>query len=114
MFNARRTLLIRRLRPLLNLTSEQVLLTLALFLGLVFTLLFFYTAGSRLSYPFDIEWMEGGVITHAKRLLDGQPLYAKPSADFIAYIYQPLFYVLLAGLGTLSELSVSTGRIISL
>ena len=31
-----------------------------------------YTTFARLAFPYDLEWMEGGVLTHASRLADGQ------------------------------------------
>ena len=46
---------------------------------------------ARLSYPLDLEWMEGGVLTHALRLSRGQPLYAEPSVDFVSFLYTPLY-----------------------
>lgn len=65
-------------------------------LGGLHFLLWLWVAGSRLSYPFDIEWMEGGQLTHAVRLLQGKPIYARPSADFVAFFYTPLYPALVA------------------
>jgi hypothetical protein len=50
----------------------------------------------RLSYPLDLEWMEGGVLTHALRLARGQPIYAEPSVDFVSFLYTPLYPAVLA------------------
>ncbi len=47
---------------------------------------------ARISYPFELEWMEGGSVIHVQRILDGQPLYIPPSLDFIPYIYPPFYY----------------------
>lgn len=70
-----------------------------------------WVAFTRFHYPFDVEWMEGGQLGHALRLLAGQPIYARPSADFTAFFYTPLYPALLALLGKLG-LGVShlTGR----
>ena len=33
---------------------------------------------ARAPYPFDLEWMEGGMLAHAWRLANGLPLYVEP------------------------------------
>ncbi|HEY2739292.1 MAG TPA: hypothetical protein VGK45_12875, partial [Thermoanaerobaculia bacterium] len=57
---------------------------------------FLRVAAARFDYPFDLEWMEGGVLLHAQRLLTGHPLYAAPGLDFIPFMYPPGYYALLA------------------
>jgi 4-amino-4-deoxy-L-arabinose transferase-like glycosyltransferase len=46
----------------------------------------------RLPYPFELEWMEGGAVTHVQEILDGHQLYVAPSLDFVPYNYTPLYY----------------------
>ncbi|MCP4808150.1 MAG: hypothetical protein GY913_31160 [Proteobacteria bacterium] len=46
---------------------------------------------ARAVYPFDIEWMEGGMLVHVLRVREGLGLYIEPDADFIPYIYPPLY-----------------------
>src|SRR3569833_2402600 len=58
--------------------------------------LYLFTAVHRMRYPFELEWMEGGVLEHVKRVVSGQPLYAAPSLDFAAFIYNPLYYYVAA------------------
>lgn len=53
----------------------------------------------RLRYPYDIEWMEGGMLVHALRARQGLGLFVPPSADFIPYIYPPLYPWLIGALG---------------
>ena len=50
----------------------------------------------RLRYPFELEWMEGATLDHVRRVLTGAPLYARPSLDFTAFTYPPLYYYLAA------------------
>jgi hypothetical protein len=45
----------------------------------------------RLQYPYELEWMEGGMVDHALRVLSGQKLYVRPSLEFVPFIYPPLF-----------------------
>ena len=37
----------------------------------------------RVGYPFDLEWMEGGMLLHADRVLKGEGIYVPPSFEFI-------------------------------
>ena len=52
----------------------------------------------RIGYAYELEWMEGGMLAHALRLLDGQSIYAKPDMSFVAFMYPPLYYYASAGL----------------
>jgi hypothetical protein len=50
----------------------------------------------RIDYPYELEWMEGGMLHQVLRVLHGEPLYGKPSLDFIPALYMPLYYYLSA------------------
>jgi hypothetical protein len=67
----------------------------------------------RLTYPLDLEWMEGGTLTHALRLARGEPLYAQPSVDFVSFLYTPLYPAALAALSKVFGLSYVLGRTVS-
>ncbi len=60
--------------------------------GGAFVLTYLFVAVSRISYPFELEWMEGGMVDHVDRVLTGLPVYAKPSIDFVSFLYPPLYY----------------------
>lgn len=66
-----------------------------------------------------LEWMEGGVVQVVARLAEGQPLYAPPSVDYVAYIYPPFYFWLtalvskLVGVGYLAGRAVSFGAIVA-
>lgn len=91
------------------------LIDLAIGAGLCFLALFIGIAWLRAGHPFELEWMEGGMLTHAARLLDGQPIYAEPSADFVPFFYTPGYPTLLAGLsGIFGGLSFGLARAVSI
>jgi hypothetical protein len=69
---------------------------------------------SRLRYPLDLEWMEGGTLVHALRLGRGQPLYAEPSVDFVSFLYTPLYPAVLSVLAKVFGLSYTLGRVVSI
>src|SRR5207244_7773459 len=72
-----------------------------------------FAGARRIAYPYDLEWMEGGVLFHALRLVHGEPIYAEPSARFVSFPYTPLYPAVLCalspvfGLGYLPPRSVS-------
>jgi hypothetical protein len=68
----------------------------------------------RFGHPYDLEWMEGGLLHHAQRIGDGDGIYQPPSVDFIPYLYTPLYPGLLAVAGSLFGLSYQLGRAISI
>lgn len=75
--------------------------------------LFFYIAASRASYPFELEWIEGGMLHQVARVLEGEPLYQAPSLEYTPFIYPPAYFWLsavsakLVGLGFLALRAVS-------
>ncbi|QQR80917.1 MAG: glycosyltransferase family 39 protein [Deltaproteobacteria bacterium] len=75
---------------------------------------YFYIALSRITYPFEIEWMEGGSVDHVRRILLGQPLYVEPSLDFVPYIYTPFYYYVSAFFSKLFGLGFFSLRLVSL
>lgn len=68
---------------------------------------------ARVSYPFDLEWMEGGMLAHAWRLTHGLPLYPEAGPEWIPYVYPPGYPALLAALAPLAGLEYAPGRIVS-
>ncbi|HEY3354423.1 MAG TPA: hypothetical protein VGQ83_14320 [Polyangia bacterium] len=75
--------------------------------------LLLYVLARRLLYPYDLEWMEGGMLVHSLRLMRGEPLYGPPSVDFVPYLYTPLYPAVVALLGKLAGLSYALGRAVS-
>ncbi|MGE5234603.1 MAG: hypothetical protein ACM3OB_10880 [Acidobacteriota bacterium] len=71
---------------------------------------------ARITYRFDIEWMEGATLLEAARLAHGLPLHVAPSADFIPFPYTPLYPALVALASRLTGLAVGypLGRAVSI
>jgi hypothetical protein len=83
-------------------------------LAAIHVALFLAVALCRVRYPFDLEWMEGGVLLHSYEMLAGRAVYRAPSADFIAFSYQPLYMAVVAALGKLAGLSLPLARGVSI
>ena len=76
---------------------------------------FLWVALSRLRYPAEVEWMEGGMLAHAARLAEGQPIYAPPSLDFVPFFYTPGYPATVYALsGLTGGVTFALGRAVSL
>lgn len=74
-----------------------------------------WVVAGRIRYPYDLEWMESGMLCHALRLFTGQPIYAPPSIDFIPHLYTPLYPLVVAGLShVFGDVSYPLARAVSL
>lgn len=83
-------------------------------LALYFIGAFLVAAALRISYPFELEWIEGGVLGQVSRILQGMPLYTKPSLESISLIYTPLYFYLAAALAKIFGLKLWILRVVSL
>lgn len=64
-----------------------------------------YIVATRVAFPFDIDWLDGGSLYQAYRIAHGERLYTSGDAGFVPYPYPPLYFAMLAGIGQV------TGRI---
>ena len=93
----------------LNLMADLPLVFMAV--GMFVLMLGIFAA--RVAHPFDMEWMEGGMLLHGLRVQNGQGLYVVPSSQFIPFIYPPLYSWCLGLGGVLFDVSYGWGRAIS-
>lgn len=63
-----------------------------LLLGGEFFLNTMQVIASRIHYPFELEWIEGGILQQVLRVVQHQPLYGEPSLQFVPALYMPLYY----------------------
>ncbi|MEO7092246.1 MAG: glycosyltransferase family 39 protein [Polyangiales bacterium] len=57
-----------------------------------YVVVFVTVAIMRARHPFELEWMEGGVLAHVERIREGKAIYAAPTLEFVPFIYTPLYY----------------------
>ncbi|PYQ09199.1 MAG: hypothetical protein DMH00_13440, partial [Acidobacteria bacterium] len=81
--------------------------------ALAFVLMYLVVALSRLFYPFDLEFMEGGLLHQVRRVVSGEGLYVPPSLGYTAFPYPPLYFYAAAAVATLTRLGFAPLRIIS-
>ncbi|MEQ9324870.1 MAG: hypothetical protein RIF41_37230, partial [Polyangiaceae bacterium] len=69
--------------------------------------------GSRIDYPYDLEWMEGGQLYHAHRLLEGAALYQDCSDGFLPFPYPPVHAVAVAAATAVFGRTYLVARLVS-
>ncbi|MEZ4450098.1 MAG: glycosyltransferase family 39 protein [Nannocystaceae bacterium] len=87
--------------------------TLTLALSLAWALALAIVIALRITFPLELEWMEGGILHHALRIREGLPIYDAPSIDFVPFLYTPLYPALIAWLSALFPLDFALGRALS-
>lgn len=68
---------------------------------------------TRLVYPMDLEWCEGGILYQAYRLLHGLPIYVRNDPTWQPWPYPPGHFALLALIGIV-RLDFWSGRLLSI
>lgn len=69
---------------------------------------------SRVSYPFDVEWLESSALYQAYRHMTGQSTYAPPSHGYLPLFHPPGYPMLLAAVGKIAGLGYATARTVSM
>ena len=105
--------LARRLTAPLPLAGVWTLRVLVALLGTAALGTYLYIAVAHLRYPFEIEWMEGGLLDEIKRAAAGQKLYVKPTVEYVPYLYAPLYFYAAAAFGKVLGVSFFSARLVS-
>ena len=84
------------------------------FLASIYLVAFVVVAVRRCAYPYELEWMEGAMVTHVERVLNGQRLYVAPTIDFVPFIYGPIYFWVSAAFAKVMGLGFAPLRLVSL
>ena len=69
---------------------------------------------SRVAYPMDIEWLEGGELYQAYRWIHGLPVYGPPEQGYLPFLHPPAHFMLLGLLGRIVGIDYAMGRLVSI
>ncbi|WP_437613575.1 glycosyltransferase family 39 protein [Sorangium sp. So ce834] len=67
----------------------------------------------HLRFPFEIEWMEGGLVDEVRRVLAGQKLYVKPTVEYVPFLYAPLYFYVAAAFSKVLGVGFFSARLVS-
>ena len=79
-----------------------------------FLLLYAVIAIRRVSYPFDLEWMEGAMVDHVGRIVAGKSIYTAPSVSFVPFFYSPFYYYVSAAVSFVTGVGLLPLRLVSI
>ncbi|MFC1592055.1 hypothetical protein ACFL43_05990 [Thermodesulfobacteriota bacterium] len=82
-------------------------------LALYYIAAYIFLVVKRLPYPFELEWLEGYFVAAIQRVARGQTLYPAPNAEFVPFLYPPLYYWIAGGLAKLFEPGFAVARALS-
>lgn len=82
--------------------------------AVTFVFLFLVIAIMRMTYPFELEWMEGASVDHVARILKGWQIYTEPTIDWVPFRYAPLYYYLSAPLAAIFGVGFMPLRLVSI
>ncbi len=85
----------------------------------IFVLAAFYVVGllwlfsQRLVYPYELDWVEGGMLTSVIEILSGRSLYVAPSIAYVPFVYAPIYFYVSAILAKAIGASLLVLRLVS-
>jgi Dolichyl-phosphate-mannose-protein mannosyltransferase len=83
-------------------------------LVITFFFLYIFAFGSRLFYPYDLQFLESGIVSQTQHLLDGKKLYTSPSLEYTPFIYGPLYFYVSAFVAKFLGLGYFPLRLVSI
>lgn len=63
----------------------------ATIVSILFATLYLLTALPRIFYPYDLDFIEDGMLMESIRFANGQPVFLPLNADFMPHVYMPLY-----------------------
>ena len=83
------------------------------FIALLYIIMYLWIACHRLKYPFELEWIEGGMVDQVQRIINGQSMYVAPNINFVPFLYTPLYFYVSAFASTIFGIGLFPLRLIS-
>lgn len=96
-----------------NTEGHKWAMAIAIFAALLHFIAVIYIVISRISYRYDLEWVEGASLIQVYRIYTGQPVYIQPSLEYIPMIYPPFYFYLSAAVAKFIGISFLALRLVS-
>jgi 4-amino-4-deoxy-L-arabinose transferase-like glycosyltransferase len=74
---------------------------------------YLWVVAHRITFPFELEWMEGGSVEVVRRVLEGHGIYGPPSMGFTPWPYTPLYFWVAAAVSKVTGAGFLPLRIVS-
>jgi hypothetical protein len=66
-------------------------------IAVAYLVIYLWMAYQRMRYPFELEWIEGGMVDQVQRLIHGQSMYVAPGLNYVPFLYPPVYFYFSAG-----------------
>ena len=76
----------------INLKLPQILRVALFCVAVAYLVIYLWMVYFRIRYPFDLEWIEGGMGNQVQRLIHGQAMYVTPAINYVPFLYPPVYY----------------------
>jgi hypothetical protein len=76
----------------INLKLPQLLRYTLFSVAVAYLVIYLWIVYYRIRYPFDLEWIEGGMVNQVLRLIHGQGMYVAPSIHYVPFYYTPVYF----------------------
>lgn len=73
-----------------------------------------FLAINHMSFPLNLDLMEGTILQHTQRAAQLAPIYPEPTPAYVPLSYNPLYYVLAAPFGWLMGVNLTTLRLVAI
>ncbi len=84
------------LKPVNQIALDDLIKAALIICAAGYIFIYLYCALIRLRYPFELEWLEGGLVNQVQRIVNHQGVYVAPSIDFVPFLYPPMYFALSA------------------
>jgi len=82
-------------------------------MAVAYLVVYLWMAYQRLRYPFELEWIEGGMVDQVQRLIHGQSMYVAPGLNYVPFLYPPLYFYFSAAASLLFGAGLFPLRLVS-
>ncbi len=73
-----------------------------------------YLFANHINFPLNLDVMEGTILQHFQRAVAFKPIYTDPAPDFVAFAYNPFYYVVSIPFGLIFGVNLVTLRLVSI
>lgn len=98
---------------MLALTLQRILKTGILLFGFFYVGALLWLFSKRIVYPYELDWIEGGLLGGVAQILAGHNLYSAPSMEYVPFLYAPGFFYTSALVANFFGLSLLALRLVS-
>jgi len=76
----------------ISLKLPQILRVALFSIAVAYLVIYLWMVYYRIRYPFDLEWIEGGMVNQVLRLIHGQGMYVAPTLSYVPFLYPPVYF----------------------